>query len=299
MDDFRTSLLAAAQATGLVADADAADPDPAASETEPEDAASPEDALALDDDSDDADATDLAAEADEDEEDAEDAEDAPDDAERVAALEQELHQLRAQQAQWEAERLRQEQERTQREWAQAEANLDGWLQRSLNQLATERANDERLIASSEDPNALRAHLGQLRQQTERWIWGQYRGQRQVYDQHKHGAVMTALAQTHLVQWAEQTAKTYGLPRDAAADLLRYADGTPVHPDAMPARAAELKAQRDREAALKRQLTQAKRSAKAAEHRVPAAGSGQPQGVPQFKSWREELAWAANEMGMRP
>jgi hypothetical protein len=299
MDDFQSQVLAAAQATGLVPPADGADPDEAASETtEPVADADGDLGLARDEDAADDDA--FLADDDGDAEDADADGDEPEPSEREAQLLREVAELRERETRREAERIAAEQERTRAQWAQAERGLDGWLDRSLATLEQRAMADEQMALRSEDPQAMRNHLAALRQRDRQWVWSQYQTQKQVYEQQKTGALMTALAQTQVRQWAEETARRYGLPQESAAELMRYADGTPVHPDAMPARAAELAEQRRRERNLKRQLSQAKRSRAADALRANtgvAPGGGQPRTVPQFKNWRDELRWAAEQHGI--
>lgn len=293
MNDFQSQLLAAAQASGMVSDADDAPAADSAS-VEPELETGADDGLARDEDdtalADDGDDDDLGL--------ADDETDEP--SEREAELLRQLQALQDQQTRYEAERLAAEQERQQAAWAQAEVGLDTWLRRSTATLQQRAIRDEQIAQESADPQTMRNHLAALRQRDEEWVWSQYRTQKQVYEQHKTGALMTALAQTRIREWAEQTAQRYGLTKESAGDLMRYPDGTPVHPDAMPARAAELAEQRRRERNLKRQLSQAKRSQAADALRATtgiAPGGGQPRSVPEFKSWREEMQWAANELGI--
>ena len=307
MDDLRAEMLAAAQASGIVEtpedESTPADADPtAAAESEASLDAAPEDDASPDEDAgEDTDDDSLAASDEDDEE----PEVADPSAEELRAELEELRAERAAAAQRESERLAEQQraeaERNQAEWAQAERNLEGWLRQSLGVLQNNRLGDEQLIAQSEDPNRLRAHLQQVRQQEENWVFANYTSQRQVFDDQRNAALRAAFAHSQIRDYAELTAQNFGLPRAAAEQLMRYADGTPVHPDAMPARAAELAERRNETKQLKRQLTQAQRSAKARELAGASVGPGSGGGAapPKFESWRDELAWAATASGLAP
>ena len=299
MDDIRSQLAAAAETSGIVSseDTDAeslASAAPVAPETDDSPAADDQDDLSTtaDDEVDDAD----------DEAEAEPAEELSVEEMRaqLAELQRERDEERQRQLQWQQEQQRQQEEATRQQWQQAEAGLEDWLFRSMGTLQQNRINDERLIAESADPNALRAQLRQVRAQEENWIRGQYGQQKAVYDNHKTSGLYAAYAQSLVRDYAQETAKAYKLPQDAVAAIMTYADGTPVHPDAMPARAAELAQYRNTQKQLKRQLSQAQRSLAAQKlGQTVTSGKGGAAAPAEFKDFRDELAWAAAAYGLAP
>lgn len=300
MDDLRSELAAAAEASGIVSHDEDTDAESLASAAV--EAPESDDSPAADDPA-------LASAADD-----EDAEYADDDDEEAPAAEPSVEEMRAQlaelqrerdeerqrQLQWQQEQQRQQAEVTRQEWVRAEAGLEDWLFRSMGTLQQNRINDERLIAESSDPNALRAQLAQVRHQEENWIRGQYGQQKAVYDNHKTSGLYAAYAQSQVRAYAQETARAYKLPETAVEAVMAYADGTPVHPDAMPARAAELAHVLNERKQLKRQLTQAQRSARAREMSGQSVSPGKGGNPPaEFTDWREELAWAAAASGIGP
>lgn len=299
MDDTRSELAAAAEASGIVS---AEDTDAESIHSAAVEAPESDDSPAVDDQDADGAADEDAEFADDEDEEAVAAEPSVEEMRaQLAELQRERDEDRQRQLHWQQEQQRQQDEVTRQQWQQAESGLEDWLFRSMGTLQQNRINDERLIAESADPNALRSQLRQVRTQEENWIRGQYGQQKAVYDNHKTSGLYAAYAQSLVRDYAQETARLYKLPEDAVGAIMAYADGTPVHPDAMPARAAELAQYRNSQKQLKRQLTQAQRSLEAQKlsGQTVTPGKGGAAAPAEFKDYREELAWVAAAHGLAP
>lgn len=307
--DLRAEMMSALSASGVIADetVEAAAPIPPTAPEALEGDAAPAEAIADPE----ANVADLEGDVADDEDtldaDAEpEPEPEPDDLETIRAELEELRRERAEQKQREdaylLDQQRQQTAAMQQQWREGEQALDGWLNTSLRTLSRNRIEDQRLIDASSAPELLRQQLDQVRASEEAWVWDQYRGQKGVYEQQRIGSYQTALYQAHIRGFAEKQLADFRLPADAMNALMYFADGSPVDPNAYPARAAEMAENRKRETQLKRQLTQAQRSAKARElaGQSVTTGSGSAMSaMPEFKDWRDELAWAANASGIGP
>jgi hypothetical protein len=303
MDDLRDQMAAAAAASGIIDVPAEAETDPSAAAPLAPAAPEADDAPETEDEPDALEAALFGddtpeVEADETEADETDYKTLYEE-ERAAQAERER-----QYAVWQAEQQRLAADQQRAQWAQAEQNLESWFVDSLRSVNASRLADERIIQASDDPNATRHQLQQIRGQQEGWVRDQYRQQRGVYDQYRFAGMQSALEAAYVQGFAEQELKRYRLPvnTETRRALMAYPDGTAVDPNAYPARAAELAEFRKTLANARRAKTQAERSAKAAEQRGVSASPGAGQAVPAgFDSleWRDQLAYAAGVSGMRP
>lgn len=263
----------------------------------------PEDAAPLEDAADDESPSDAAgpAAADQTDQVDDDSEEAVEE-DPVEALRAEREAHQALQRQWNqrAEQdAQREQERTQRERQQADqqritnrqAAWNGY-QQEKQRISAARIGDARRAAAADDPALAAQHYAMLRDQEDRAADHKYYSWF-AQDQAAERAQLVAERDRAAVhEYANYVRESYQLPYDELKRIMAYGDGTPVDPNAMSARAAEIVAQRNERATLKRQLTtQAREDGKADVRRrsqaAPARGRGSVK-VEEIEGTLEEL-----------
>lgn len=147
-------------------------------------------------------------------------------------------------------------------------------------LAQARAQDAITAAQASDPALMAQHLAIIRQREEQAIEAEYEQWVETDRQLERAELVRQRDAAATVQYADYVRDAYGLPHDELQNVLRYADGTPVDPKAMSARAAELVAHRRELANLKRQLTrEAREDGRATVRGRTSAGPGRGRGAP--------------------
>lgn len=175
-------------------------------------------------------------------------------------LEEQWRQRAEQDAQREAERQQQARQQTeqQRQYNRQKAWND--YQAEKRRISTARVQDSIRAAQANDPALAAQHLAMLRDQEERsadhkyysWFAADQAAERENLRQERDRAAVR--------EYADYVREAYGLPYDELPRILKYSDGTPVDPNAMSARAAELVELQNERKQRKRQATQAAREA---------------------------------------
>jgi hypothetical protein len=191
----------------------------------------------------------------------------------------------------EAERARETRQRADQERVANRQRAAAIYRQEKERLNQQRVADARTAAEANDPALVAQQLAIIRSRDEQAIDQRYESWRQQDEQYERAQIIAERDRSATVEYADYVRNAYGLPAADRERILKYSDGTPVDPNAMSARAAELVTQRKEQAALKRQLKKQNREDGRDELRgrtgaVPGRGRGNP--PREFEGTVEEL-----------
>ncbi len=251
---------------------------------EPEDAAAPvddaEEELSPYDDE----APDETDQADEDDSESEPEEDPREalraERERIKQLEAEVARRAEEDTRREAERAREARQRAEQERETNRRNAQATYQQEKARLNQQRIADAKTAAEASDPALMAQHLATIRAREEQAIDARYWSWKAQDEAHERQQLQAERDRSATREYADYVRDAFGLPHADLERVLKYADGTPVDPNAMRARAAELVQMRKEQAALKRQLKNQNREAgkdalRSRTSAVPGRGRGNP------------------------
>lgn len=209
-----------------------------------------------------------------------------------AELEAQIRQRAEQDAQREQERQQQQRQYTEQQRQNDRQKAWSNYQAEKHRISQARIQDSIRASKADDPALAAQHYAMLRDQEERsadhkyysWFAQDQAAERETLKQERDRAAVR--------EYADYVREAYGLPYDELNRILKYRDGTPVDPNAMSARAAELVELRKERANLKRQATKAAREAGKDVMRARSqarTGRGQgPSSVQEIEGTLEEL-----------
>lgn len=261
---------------------------------QPEDAAAP-----LDDaederspyDEDAPDETDQADEDDSDQPDEDPREALRSEREQRQQLEAEIRRRADEDTRREAERQQAERQRAEQDVLRTRQQAWQTYQQEKARLSNQRIADAKTSAEAGDPALMAQHLATIRAREEQAIDARYWTWKAQDEQRERAQIVAERDRSATREYADYVRDAYGLPHADLDRVLKYSDGTPVDPNAMSARAAELVQMRKEQAALKRQLKKQSREDGRDELRgrtsaVPGRGRGNP--PREFEGTVEEL-----------
>lgn len=206
-------------------------------------------------------------------------------------LEAEIRRRADEDTRREAERARETRQRAEQDRIRVRQTSEANYLREKAQLNAQREQDAIIAAKADDPALVARQFALIRSREEQGIDARYNQWKAQADAHDRQQLIAERDRSATREYADYVRDAYGLPHADLNRILTYADGTPVDPNAMSARAAELVQQRKDQAALKRQLKAQNREQGRDDMRgrtsaVPGRGRGNP--PQEFEGTLQEL-----------
>jgi len=211
--------------------------------------------------------------------------------ERIRTLEAEVARRAEEDTRREAERARDERQRAEQDRVANRQRAAAIYAQEKARLNQQRIEDAKTAAAANDPALVAQQLAIIRSRDEQAIDARYQSWRQQDEQYERAQLVAERDRSATREYADYVRDAYGLPHADLDRILKYRDGTPVDPNAMSARAAELVEMRKEQAALKRQLKKQNREDGRDELRgrtsaAPGRGRGNP--PQEFEGTLQEL-----------